>query len=93
MKKKKEIKDIEDLVNQTFKVIREGIMVIHTQLDQLRKLMKEDEVLEDSGFPIEVADQLEEMLAGEIKKITSHLREMGAKIEIEDAEKDNNSET
>ena len=86
---KEEIKDIEDLANQTFKVIRDGVLLIHTQLDQLKSLMKEDEVLEASGFPIEVADQLEEMLQHEIKSITLHLRKMGTNMESKDGIKKN----
>jgi hypothetical protein len=76
-----EINDIESVVNQAFKVIQEGVLLIHTELDQLKKLMKDDEVLRQSGFPIEVADQLEDMLKKEIVSITSHLREMGREIE------------
>jgi len=75
---KEEIKDIEDLANQTFAVMREGLLLIHTQLDKLKKLMKEDEALEDSGFPIEVADQLENMLQREMSSIVQHLREMSS---------------
>ncbi len=78
---KKEIKDIEDLANNTFKVIRESILLIHTQLNELKKLMKENEILKKSGFPIEIADQLEEMLKKEIISITAHLREMTQNIE------------
>ena len=76
---REEIKDIEDLVNQAFKIIREGMLLIHTQLDKLNDLIKEDEVLEKSGFPIEVADQLEDMLKKEIVSIMTHLRKMGFK--------------
>lgn len=83
---KEEIKDIEDLANQTFQVIREGVLLIHTQLDKLKRLMKEDEMLEDSGFPIEVANQLEEMLQKEITNITSHLREMSEDLKHDNSQ-------
>ena len=58
----------------------------------MKKIKKEDEVLEQSGFPIEIADQLEEMLTKEIKNITSHLRDMDISIQKEEKnaeEKDN----
>ncbi len=88
---KEQVQDINDIVNRSFQIIREGVMVIHTQLDILKRLKREDDILEQSGFPIEVADQLEEMLAEEIKKITRHLREMGSRIEVDDAEKTDDS--
>jgi len=85
----KEIGDITDLVNQTFKVLRHSMLIIHTQLDQLKQLKKDDEVLEQSGFPIEVADQLEEMLSKEIQSIIKHLRDMQSDMTNEE---NNNSE-
>jgi len=78
---REEIKDIEDLANQTFKVLQEGVILIHTQLDKLRKLMKEDDILEHSGFPIEVADQLEEMLKQEMVSIVSHMRKLSEELD------------
>lgn len=89
---KEEILDIESLTNQTFKIIREGILLIHTQLNQLKKIKKDDEILEQSGFPIEIANQLEDMLTKEIKNIASHLHEMAKTIQKEEdeAEKNNN---
>ncbi len=81
---KEQIQDIEGLVSYSFRIIREGVLLIHTQLDQLKKLIDEDKVLGESGFPIEVADQLEAMLHDETEKIVRHLREMGTKIEDED---------
>jgi hypothetical protein len=88
---KQEIKDIESLANQTFKIIRDGILLIHTQLDKLKRIKKDDEILEHSGFPIEIANQLEEMLTKEIKIITSHLQDMNVSIQKEEknAEEEN----
>lgn len=73
---KKEIHDITELVETTFTVIRDSILLMHSQLDELKELMRQDEYLKSSGFPIEVADELEEMLKKEIEKIVGHLREM-----------------
>ncbi len=80
-RQKTEIRDAQGLVSETFHIIRESVLLIHTQLDLLKRLMKDDERLESSGFPIEVADQLEEMLKKEIDSIVSHLRQMGQRIE------------
>jgi hypothetical protein len=81
---REELQDIEDVANESFHIIRDAILVVHTQLDELKKLVKEDEVLKQSGFPIEVADQLEEMLKSEITNIIAHLREMSEDIVHED---------
>jgi len=78
---KEEIKDVEDLVNQTFIVLRNSMLLIHTQLDILKRLMKEDDVLEHSGFPIEIANQLEAMLKSEIVNIVAQLHQMGGKMQ------------
>jgi hypothetical protein len=83
---REELQDIEDVANETFHIIRDAVLVVHTQLDELKKLVKEDEVLKQSGFPIEVADQLEKMLTSEITNIIAHLREMAETIEHEDAD-------
>ncbi len=83
-REKNEIKDIESLVNETFRIVRDAVILIHTQLAELKKLVEENEVLKQSGFPIEVADQIEEMLKKEIANIVSHLREMAADIQSED---------
>jgi len=90
---REEIKDIEDLANQAFKVIREGVLLIHTQLAQLRKLLKEDEVLRQCGFPIEVADKLEVMLKEEMVSIMFHLRQMSEEIDnSKTSDSDNSNE-
>jgi hypothetical protein len=73
---KREIKDIEDAVNYAFNVIRDAMLIIHTQLDELQELIKHDEVLKRSGFPEEVADELESMLSEESEKIVEHLRDI-----------------
>jgi len=73
---RKEIEDIEDAVNYAFNVIRDAILVVHTELDELNELMMHDEVLKKSGFPEEVADQLEALLRDEVEKIVTHLREV-----------------
>jgi len=78
---KEEIKDVESLVNQTFIVLRNSMLLIHTQLDILKRLMKEDDVLEHSGFPIEIANQLEAMLKSEIVNIVTQLHQMGEKMQ------------
>jgi len=80
---KQEIRDIESLVNETFKVLRDATLLMHTQLAELKNLVKEDEVLKQSGFPIEIADQLEDMLKREIANVIAHLREMAADMQSE----------
>jgi len=75
---KDEIKDIEDVANKAFTIIRDAMLLLHSQLDELKKLVREDEVLQQSGFPIEIANQLEEMMNHDIKKIVKHLHEMAA---------------
>jgi hypothetical protein len=80
---REELQDIEDVANKAFSIIRDSMLLIHTQLDELKRLVKDDEVLKQSGFPIEVADQLEDMLKLEIGKIITHLREMQADIDEE----------
>jgi hypothetical protein len=40
----------------------------------LNDLIAQDEVLKRSGFPEEMADELEKMLEGEVEKIITHLR-------------------
>ena len=76
-----EIKDIESLINSTFNVIRDSMLLIHTQLAELKRLVAQDEDLKNSGFPIEVADQLEDMLIDEISRIVSHLRQMATELQ------------
>ncbi len=77
-----EIKDIEDLANRALNIIRDSILLIHTQLESLKKLAKENDVLKKSGFPIEVADEIEAMLKKEISNIIKHLREMAADLSM-----------
>jgi hypothetical protein len=77
---KREIKDIEDAVNYAFNVVREGVLLLHTQLDELNELIAQDEILKRSGFPEEMADELEKMLEAEVEKIITHLRKIDRSV-------------